>query len=311
MENKLCLVTGATRGLGYQIARGLTQMGAYVVLVGHNHKRGEHVSQHLNDLAGNNSTEFMLTDLSSQDQISRFAEKLKGEHDHIDVLVNNAGGFFLQREESADELEMTFALNHMNYFSVTMLLLKHLLASRSARIINISSEAHRGEKLNMEDLQSEHGYNALKAYGQSKLANLMFTYELSRRLLDTHVTVNAVHPGFVNTHLGKQDSLTRIVMNILHFLLARSAAEGAQTPLYLASSPDVENVTGKYFIDMESVPSSHESYDTESAKRLWEISEQLSGLDGSKSGVNERPSGIQLREPEPSDEKEPLHERPS
>lgn len=298
MEDKLCLVTGASRGIGYHIALGLAGMGAYVVLVGHNHKRGENASQRINAYTAKNSTDFMLADLSSQEQIRRFAEKFEGKHDHLDVLVNNAGGFFLRREESMDRMEMTFALNHMNYFSLTMSLLKHLLPSGSARIVNVSSEAHRGESMDFDDLQFENGYNAMRAYGQSKLANLLFTYELSRRLMDTDVTVNAVHPGFVSTHLGKQDSLVRVVMNILHFLFAKSAKEGAQTPVYLASSPRVEDVTGRYFIDMQAVRSSSASYHVEAAKRLWNISEELSGLDTSKAGLSETHSDIEVSEQE-------------
>jgi NAD(P)-dependent dehydrogenase (short-subunit alcohol dehydrogenase family) len=298
MEDKLCLVTGASRGIGYHIALGLAGMGAYVVLVGHNHKRGENASQRINAYTTKNSTDFMLADLSSQEQIRRFAEKFKGKHDHLDVLVNNAGGFFLRREESMDGMEMTFALNHMNYFSLTLSLLKHLLPSGSARIVNVSSEAHRGESMDFADLQFENGYNAMRAYGRSKLANLLFTYELSRRLLDTDVTVNAVHPGFVGTYLGKQDSLVRIVMNILHFLFAKSPKEGAQTPVYLASSPRVEDVTGRYVIDRQVVRSSPASYDFKAAKRLWEISEELSGLDTSKAGLSETLSDIEASEQE-------------
>lgn len=298
MEDKLCLVTGASRGIGFHIALELAGMGAYVILVGHNHKRGENASRRINAHTEKNSTDFMLADLSSQDQIMTFAEKFKGNHDHLDVLVNNAGGFFLRREESMDGLEMTFALNHMNYFSLTLLLLRHMLPSGSARVINVSSEAHRGESMDFDDLQFEKGYNAMRAYGQSKLANLLFTYELSRRLIDTDVTVNALHPGFVSTHLGKQDSLVRIVMNIMHFLFAKSAKEGAETPVHLASSPKVADVTGKYFIDMQPVRSSSASHDIEAAKRLWEISEDFSGLDISRSGLSETSSNIEESEEE-------------
>ena len=282
MEGKHCLVTGASRGIGFHIALGLAKMGAFVTLVGHNQKRGENASRRINAFAMKNTTEFTLADLSSQEQINMFTEKFMGEHDHLDILVNNAGGFFLQRKESEDGLEMTFALNHMNYFSTTLLLLNHLMEGNSPRIVNVSSESHRGERMDFDDLQFKDDYNGLKAYGRSKLANLLFTYELSRRLLDTDITVNVLHPGFVSTHLGKQDDLVRIVMNMMHFLFAKSPVEGAQTPIYLASSPEVKDVTGKYYIDKKPVHSSPESYDVMSARRLWEFSEELCDLDFSQ-----------------------------
>jgi NAD(P)-dependent dehydrogenase (short-subunit alcohol dehydrogenase family) len=150
-----------------------------------------------------------------------------------------------------------------------------ILASGCARIVNVASERHRGQDLNFDDLQFEDGYNGLKAYAQSKLANILFTYELARRLANTQVTVNALHPGFVKTHLGKQNRLVRPVMNVLH-LFAKNPKKGAETTTYLASSPDVEEVNGRYFIDKKEVPSSPESYDTVTAERLWKVSEELS-----------------------------------
>lgn len=290
MEDKLCLVTGASRGIGYHIALGLAQMGAFVILVGHNQKRGENASRRINAFAMKDTTDFILADLSSQEQIRMFTEKFKKEYDHLDVLVNNAGGFFLKRRESVDGIEMTFALNHMNYFSTTLLLLKHLLAGNSSRIVNVSSESHRGEEMNFDDLQYEDDYNGLKAYGQSKLANVLFTTELSRRLLDTDVTVNALHPGFIKSNLGKQNELVRIIMNMMHFLFAKSPQKGAQTPIYLASSPEVEDITGKYFIDKKPVRPSREARDPKSAGKLWEVSKELSGMDISRTGLGNMPA---------------------
>ena len=285
MEGKICLVTGASRGIGFHTALTLAMMGAFVVLAGHNRKRGERASHRIDAYAMKNSTDFILVDLSSQKQIREFAETFKERHDHLDVLVNNAGGFFLRRRESVDGIEMTFALNHLNYFMTTLLLMDTLRSSSSARIINVSSESHRGEHLHFDDLQFENDYNALRAYGQSKLANLLFTYELSRRLINTDVTVNALHPGFVKTHLGKQNPVVSAVMDVIH-IFAKRPQEGAETPVYLASSPDVAGVTGKYFIDKEEVRSSEASYDKDAAKRLWKVSEELCGLDvsGVKTG---------------------------
>lgn len=220
----------------------------------------------------------MLSDLSSQDQVRQFTEEFKERYDHLDVLVNNAGGFFFRRRESVDGIEKTFALNHLNYFMTTLLLMDVLLASDSPRIVNVASEAHRRAQINFDDLQLKDRYMGTRAYNQSKLANLLFTYELARRLADTNATVNAVHPGFVHTHLGKQNKLVRPVMELMHSIFAKSPEKGAETPVYLAASPDVEGITGEYFIRKESVRSSEESYDTEAAQRLWEISADLCGL---------------------------------
>lgn len=279
MDGKVCLVTGASRGIGLHIALGLASMGAFVVLAGHNQARGENARRHVDAFALRDCADFILVDLSSQEQIHRFTETVKQKYDHLDVLVNNAGGFFLKREESLDGIEMTFALNHLNYFMTTMLLMDSLLRSESPRIVNVASESHRSETMHFTDLQLMDAYNAMRAYGQSKLANLLFTYELSRRLLDTDVTVNALHPGFVNTYLGKQDKLVRPFMNMIHFLFAKSPKAGAETPIYLASSPDVTDITGQYFIDKNPVQSSYESHDLEEAFRLWKVSEELCNLE--------------------------------
>jgi NAD(P)-dependent dehydrogenase (short-subunit alcohol dehydrogenase family) len=280
MEEKICLVTGTSRGIGFYTARGLASMGAHVVLASHHRERGENARQRINTFTGKNSSEFMLVDLSSQEDIHAFTQDFKEKYDRLDVLVNNAGGFFLRREETVDGIEMTFGLNHLNYFMTTLLLMEPLLAAESARIINVASGSHRGEKIRFDDLQFENGYNAMAAYGQSKLANLLFTYALSHRLEPTNVTANALHPGFVNSHFAKQNgSVVRALMNIVHFLFAKSSEEGAETPIFLASSPQVEVVTGQYFIDKEAVRSSKASYDRETQERLWKISADLCDLD--------------------------------
>jgi NAD(P)-dependent dehydrogenase (short-subunit alcohol dehydrogenase family) len=223
------------------------------------------------------AADFMLVDLSSQEQIREFTETFKEKYDRLDVLVNNAGGFFVKHRNSVDGIEMTFALNHLNYFMTTLLLMDTILASGSARLVNVSAESHRGHDMNFDDLQFESGYNGFQAYGQSKLANLLFTHELARRLANTEVTVNALHPGFVKTHLGKQNRMVRAIMNVLH-VFAKRPAEGAETPIYLASSLDVAGISGQYFIDKKEIPSSPESYDTVTAERLWNVSEELCGL---------------------------------
>jgi NAD(P)-dependent dehydrogenase (short-subunit alcohol dehydrogenase family) len=193
------------------------------------------------------------------------------------VLVNNAGGFFARREESADGIEMTWALNHLNYFLLTDLLLETLKASAPARIVSVSSGAHMGAKgINFEDVGFKQGYSGWSAYSHSKLANVLFTYELARRLAGTRITANALHPGFVATGFGHNNGgLMRTGMNLVQKIAAKRPEQGAETSIYLASSLEVEGVSGKYFDNKQAVKSSAASYDTEAAKRLWTLSETM------------------------------------
>jgi len=290
MSAKTCIVTGASRGIGFYAARGLVAKGADVILIGHNRKRGRDAVDRISRAieadrqSAEGSAEFALVDLSVQDQIFEFAEDFRNGHERLDVLVNNAGGFFPNRRESEDGIEMTFALNHLNYFLTTNLLLDLLKETgrqkpeETARIVNVASEAHRDARIHFDDLEFEEGYRSRAAYDQSKLANLLFTYELDRRLEEEAVTVNGLHPGFVNTSIGKDHWLVGPLLSIIHFLFAISPEEGAETPIYLASSPEVEGVSGKYCIDEEPVRSSPGSYDEEAARRLWEFSEEMTGL---------------------------------
>ena len=201
------------------------------------------------------------------------------KYPRLDVLVNNAGGFFMAREESVDGIEMTWALNHLNYFLLTTLLLDHIKASAPARIICVSSDAHTGTSIRFDDPQFKKGYSGFGVYGHSKLANILFTYELARRLEGTRVTANALHPGFVATGFGHNNGgLVRLGMRVVQRFGARTPEKGAETSVYLASSPEVEGVTGKYFVDKHPVQSSPESYDRTAAARLWELSEQMTRL---------------------------------
>ncbi len=279
MQNKTCLVTGASRGIGFWTAHGLAKRGAHVILIGHHQGRGEKAQTRLQQTFGPDSSRFFKADLSSQGEIRHLADDIKKNYSQLDVLVNNAAGFFLTREESVDGIEMTLALNHLNYFMLTLLLLDFLKESAPARIVNVSSDAHREQHLDFNDLQMENGYSGMKAYGRSKLANVYFTYELDRRLEDAGITVNALHPGFVNTHLGKQYWFIRPVLEIIHALFAKSPQEGARTSIYLASSPHANQISGEYFVDLKRTKSSPISYDNEAARRLWEISAALTGLD--------------------------------
>jgi NAD(P)-dependent dehydrogenase (short-subunit alcohol dehydrogenase family) len=272
MTGKQCLVTGASRGIGFYTALGLAQKGADVVIVGHNRERGNQAVARIREVAPGTSVDFMLADLSVRGEIIDLADRFKERYDRLDVLVNNVGGFFLNRQENANGVEMTFALNHLSYFRVTNSLLEILQDSAPARIVNVASESHRGAELDFDNLELEHDYSGFKAYGRSKLANLLFTYELSRRISGSRVTANALHPGFVSTHLAKQNPLIRPFLNVIHWLFARSPEQGAQTSIFLATDPSVQEVTGKYYIDREPRRSSDASYDEEAAARLWEIS---------------------------------------
>ncbi len=279
MTGKVCVVTGASRGIGFYTARALALQGSEVVLIGHHRGRGTEAVVRIHQTAPDASATFIYADLMDQAQIRDLAQTIRERYDRLDVLVNNAGAFFLRREESPDGIERTFALNHLNYFLVTNLLLDLIKVSAPARIVNVSSESHRGATMHFDDLTFEdRPYWGLGAYGASKLANLLFTYELDRRLVHENITVNALHPGFVNTYIGKQYALLRPMMNIIHALFAKRPEEGPETSIYLAGSPDVAEVSGKYFIDEKQVRSSPASYKEEDARRLWEISESMTGL---------------------------------
>jgi NAD(P)-dependent dehydrogenase (short-subunit alcohol dehydrogenase family) len=209
--------------------------------------------------------------------VQRVAQTFRQKYDRLDVLVNNAGAFFARREESADGTEMTWALNHLNYFMLTDLLLEVLKASAPARVVNVSSAAHvRAKGINFDDVEFKHGYSSWMVYGHSKLANVMFTYELARRLAGTKVTANVLHPGFVSTGFGHNNGgLMRAGMSVVQMIAAKRSEQGAATSIYLASSPAVEGVTGKYFSDSTETQSSAVSYDAAAQQRLWQLSEEM------------------------------------
>jgi NAD(P)-dependent dehydrogenase (short-subunit alcohol dehydrogenase family) len=217
-------------------------------------------------------------DLSSQQQIRDLAGRFRARHDRLDVLINNAGGLWMQRQLSVDGLEMTFGVNHLAYFLLTQLLLDTLRASAPARIVNVSSDAHRRAVLDFDNLQGERGYGGWRAYCRSKLANLLFTYELDRRLRGTGVTVNALHPGWVATGFARDNGWRGWLLQRAAGLFALSPEEGARTVIYLASSAAVADVSGRYFVREQAVPSSPASYDEAAARRLWEVSEGLTRL---------------------------------
>ena len=240
MDEKVCLVTGATAGIGYVTALEIARLGASVVIIGRNPSKCDACVKTIREQTGNPDVNFLLADLSSQVQIRAAADKFHQQYHHLDVLVNNAGGFNLTRKLSVDGIELTLAVNHLAYFLLTNLLMDALKASPSARVINVSSGSHYGEHLDFNDLQLKKFYNPIRAYGRSKLANILFTYELANRLDGTRITANALTPGMVATDIWKKVSrwLTPLINPVMK-RIAQSPLEGAQTSIYLASSPEV------------------------------------------------------------------------
>jgi retinol dehydrogenase-12 len=279
MINKLCLVTGGTAGIGLSTAKMLAERGADLLLLGRNEQRGQAAVADVERATGR-APEFISVDLSNQSAVHAFAARFNETHPRLDVLINNAGGMFGRRQLSADGIEMTFALNHLAYFSLTTLLMPSLRAAERARIVNVASDAHFGIELDFEDLQSERRYSGWRAYKRSKLCNLLFTNELSRRLEGSSITANALHPGFVSSEIGVRNGWTFGLVWSLLTLFAISPERGAETSAYLACSPEVEPMSGKYFAESQVKPSSRVSYDREAAKRLWDVSVSLTGLEG-------------------------------
>ena len=278
MKNKTCLITGATSGIGQATAMALAKRGMTVFAAGRDEERCQKTVAHIQRETGNFHVDYLLADLSVQAQVRQLAADFKARYERLDVLVNNAGAIFLRRQLSADGIEMTFAVNHLAYFLLTNLLLDTLKTSAPARVVNVASNSHYGKHLDFDNLQLKRGYNPMRAYGRSKLCNLYFTYELARRLEGSGVTVNAMHPGFVATNMGSNNGrLVRFFLPLIH-RNSLTPEQGASTAVYLASSPDVEGVTGKYFVREREVESDPVSYDETAASKLWEVSEEMTGL---------------------------------
>ncbi len=273
MKDKVCIVTGANSGIGKVTALGLAKMNATVVMLCRNKETGEIAQEEIINESGNKNIDLLLCDLSSQDQIRKFVSEFNQKYQNLHVLINNAGVMAAKRNICVDGFEMNFAVNHLGPFLLTNLLLDVLKKSAPSRIVNVSSAAHRMAKIDFDDLQCENKKHRLfRVYGNSKLAFMLFTYELSRKLEGTGVTVNAVHPGMINTNLGREMSKFSQWFGKLIF---KSPEKGAETSIYLASSPEVEGITGKYYIKKQQQQSSEESYNQEDAKKLWEISAKL------------------------------------
>jgi NAD(P)-dependent dehydrogenase (short-subunit alcohol dehydrogenase family) len=277
LQGRICLVTGATTGIGSVTALELARLGGDVVIVGRRSDRCLREVARVHRATGGRVVA-LPADLSSLGQVRGLAEAFRSRFPRLDVLVNNAGSYFFRRELSADGLEMTFALNHLGHFALTLLLMRSLRASPSARVVNVSSAAHERWTVDFDDLRCDKRYERLAAYGRSKLANLLFTYELARRLKGTRITVNALHPGSVATNLGSDGAWLRVrVRNLVKRSMLRPE-DGARTSVYLATSREVEGVSGRYFNQCRQIRSSEASYDETAAARLWQVSEGLSGV---------------------------------
>jgi NAD(P)-dependent dehydrogenase (short-subunit alcohol dehydrogenase family) len=278
MQGKTVLITGATSGIGEIAACELAQQGARIIFIARDRGRGERTLQRLKELAPGGNHIAHYANLSRITELKRIAEAITASEPRLDVLINNAGAMFAVRQVTGEALEMTFATNHISYFVLTNLLLPCLKATPGARIVSTSSDAHRRAKLDFDDLQMKEGYSGFSMYGRTKLMNILFTRELARRLAGSGVTANCLHPGFVNTRFANESGgLTSFVVRAAKYF-ALTPQEGAKTIIYLAASPEVAGVTGQYFYQCQPVTPTEEAQNDAHARRLWEISAQLTGV---------------------------------
>jgi NAD(P)-dependent dehydrogenase (short-subunit alcohol dehydrogenase family) len=277
MEGKVVLITGGTSGIGR--ATALAAMGAEVVVSGRSRERGESAVEEIRDTSGNEKVSLMLADLAVQAEVRGLAEEFRERYDRLDVLVNNAGIIQSKRTQTPDGIELTLAVNHLAPFLLTNLLLDLLKESAPSRIVTVSSEARRGAQIDFDDLQSERRYRAFKVYGMTKLANILFTYELAERLERTGVVANCLHPGGVNTNFGNNNRSFGTLIFRAFKPFMRTPEQGADTVVYLAVSPEAGKMTGRYLTDRKVVSTFQDPHDEVMQKRLWEISEELTNLE--------------------------------
>jgi NAD(P)-dependent dehydrogenase (short-subunit alcohol dehydrogenase family) len=275
MRGKVCLITGATSGIGLVTAFELARKGATLVLASRSPEKCATIAEQIRRETGNPAIEYLAADLSQRSQVQRLAEEFKAKHERLHVLINNAGALYNSRRESADGIELTFALNHLAYFLLTNQLLDVLKSSTPSRIVNVASDAHTWVKgLNFDDLQWRQSYKPFRVYAATKLANILFTRELARRLEGSGVSANSLHPGFVATNFMAGNGLIGWFMR-LATVMAISPAEGAKTTIYLANSPEVEGVSGRYFAKCREATPSAAACDAEASRQLWQVSEYL------------------------------------
>lgn len=279
LSDKTILVTGGTSGIGRVAATTLARMGAKVIIVGRDEARNSTITDQIQRETGNTRVTALQADFASLESVRALASNFLERYPRLDVLVNNAGALYFERKQSVDGYELTFATNHLAPFLLTHLLLGQLRSDAPARIVTVGSAAHIGQSLNFDDIMHEkQPYKAMRAYGESKLANIMFTYALARRLRGSTVTANALHPGFVATNFGKNNgTLGRIGMQLVS-PFAISEEQGAQTSIYLASSPEVAQTSGEYFVKSKPANSTAYSHNVEAQESLWTLSEQMTGI---------------------------------
>ena len=278
MKDKVVVVTGANSGVGRATSLELAKMGARVVMVARNREKGEAAMSEIKKASKNDSVDLLLADLSSLESVRQLASQIQGKYSRLHVLINNAGLFNQRRHVTSDGYEATFAVNYLAPFLLTNLLLDQLKASAPSRIVNVSSVGHYNGHINFDDLNLEKNYGGWKSYEQSKLALVLFTHELARRLERTGVTTNSLHPGTVATNIWSRPLGPMGFIMAVPKLFMKSSREGAETVVHLASSPEVRGATGEYWDNLKVKKSSEESYNEEIAKRLWDVSAQLTHL---------------------------------
>lgn len=275
-EKNVVLITGGNAGMGKATATELAGLGYLVVVLSRSKEKGRVAVEEIKKESGSDAVDLMICDLASMASIRHFVSEFKEKYNKLNVLINNAGVIVPKRHETSDGFELQFGVNHLGHFLLTNLLLDTIKSSSPARIINLSSGAHKSGKIYFEDLNLKKNYNVVKAYAQSKLANVLFTYELADRLKGTGVTVNTLHPGAVATQMGidRQTGFGTLITGMLKPFF-QTPPEGASTAIYLATSEEVKDTTGKYFYNKKPIPSSKLSYDKKLAKKLWKVSERL------------------------------------
>lgn len=276
LKDKICIVTGSNSGIGKVTALEIAKMGATVIMVARSKEKGEKALEEVKSLSGNKNIELMLCDSASQQSIRDFVEQFKAKYKNLHILVNNAGAAIPEKHLTKEGLESTFASNHLGYFLLTNLLLDLLKASAPARIVNVASDGHKMGHIDFDDLNYEHKkYNSTQAYCNSKLANVIFNKELAKKLKGTNVTANSLHPGVINSNFsaGANGIMKAFLKIFKPFLM--TVEKGAETQIYLATSPDVEGVTGEYFTKKRIASTTREAKDENIAKRLWEVSEKM------------------------------------